>query len=53
MISKPTGIGKGASGEHDDAWTKIAVTKARRINQTLQRDFDEPGTLLAICFAGR
>lgn len=40
MLSKPTGIGKGAAGEHDASWQKIAVTKARRISQTLNRDFD-------------
>jgi hypothetical protein len=42
MLSLPTGIGKGASEEHDDAWQKIAVAKALRINETLQRDFDAP-----------
>jgi phage gp29-like protein len=40
MISRPTGIGKGASEEHDAAWQKIAALKARRINEILQRDFD-------------
>ena len=40
MISKPTGIGKGASEEHDRAWQKIAAMKARRINEVLQADFD-------------
>jgi phage gp29-like protein len=42
MLSRPTGIGKGASEEHDAAWQKIASLKARRINETLQRDFDIP-----------
>jgi len=42
MLSMPTGIGKGASEEHDGAWQKIAALKARRINETLQRDFDLP-----------
>jgi phage gp29-like protein len=42
MLSAPTGIGKGASEEHDGAWQKIAVTKAVRINDALQRDFDGP-----------
>jgi hypothetical protein len=42
MLSAPTGLGKGASEEHDAAWTRIAVTKALRINETLQRDFDAP-----------
>jgi phage gp29-like protein len=42
MLALPTGIGKGASEEHDDAWQHIAVNKARRINETLQRDFDAP-----------
>jgi len=42
MLSRPTGIGKGASEEHDSAWQKIAVNKAVRINEVLQRDFDAP-----------
>ncbi len=42
MLALPTGIGKGASEEHDAAWQKIAVTKAMRINEVLQRDFDGP-----------
>jgi phage gp29-like protein len=42
MLSAPTGLGKGASEEHDGAWQKIAVTKAVRINDALQRDFDAP-----------
>jgi len=42
MIAMPTGLGKGASAEHDEAWQKIAITKARRVNETLQRDFDIP-----------
>lgn len=40
MLSQPTGIGKGASEEHDSAWEKIALEKARRISEVLQRDFD-------------
>jgi hypothetical protein len=50
MLSLPTGIGKGASKEHDDAWQKIALAKAMRINETLQRDFDAPE--LAEAFPG-
>jgi phage gp29-like protein len=42
MLSAPTGLGKGASEEHDAAWQKIAVTKAVQINDVLQRDFDLP-----------
>jgi len=42
MIALPTGLGKGASEEHDTAWRKIANTKARRVNEALQRDFDAP-----------
>jgi phage gp29-like protein len=42
MLSAPTGLGKGASEEHDAAWQKIAVAKAVQINDTLQRDFDAP-----------
>ena len=42
MLSQPTGIGKGASEEHDGAWQTIARNKARRVNETLQRDFDAP-----------
>ncbi len=40
MLSQPTGIGQGASGEHGDAFDEIAQADARRINETLQRDFD-------------
>jgi hypothetical protein len=42
MLSAPTGLGKGASEEHDGAWQRIALTKALRVNDTLQRDFDAP-----------
>jgi len=42
MLAAPTGLGKGASEEHDGAWQKIAVAKAVHINDTLQRDFDTP-----------
>ena len=42
MLAFPTGIGKGASEEQDRAWQKIALAKAARINETLQRDFDAP-----------
>lgn len=41
MLSMPTGIGQGASGEHGDAFADIAQADARRINETLQRDFDK------------
>lgn len=51
MLSMPTGIGKGASEEHDGAWEKIAGLKARRINETLNRDFDIPE--LAAAFNGQ
>lgn len=50
MLSQPTGLGKGASEEHDAAWAKIAVIKAVDINETLQRDFDAPE--LAAAFPG-
>lgn len=42
MLAQPTGIGKGASEEQDEAWRKIAVAKGMRISDTLQRDFDAP-----------
>jgi len=42
MLTAPTGMGKGAAEEHDRSWQRIAVNKARRINETLQRDFDAP-----------
>jgi hypothetical protein len=51
MLSLPTGIGKGASEEHDDAWQKIALAKAAQINEVLQRDFDGPE--LAAAFPGQ
>jgi phage gp29-like protein len=51
MLSAPTGIGKGASEEHDAAWARIALTKALRLNETLQRDFDLPE--LATAFPGQ
>lgn len=40
MLSLPTGIGQGASGEHGDAFDDLAQADARKINATLQRDFD-------------
>lgn len=36
------GLGSGPSEEHADAFGEIAQAIARRINQTLQRDFDRP-----------
>lgn len=57
MLSQPTGIGQGASGEHGDAFDDIAEADARRINETLQRDFDcgeiegaFPGQPIAVYF---
>lgn len=42
MLSLPTGIGGGASGEHGDAFADIALADARRITAALQADFDGP-----------
>lgn len=51
MLSQPTGIGQGASGEHGDAFSAIAQADARRVNETLQRDFDRAE--LAEAFPGQ
>ena len=40
MLSLPQGIGSGSSEQHGDAFDDIAEADARRINETLQRDFD-------------
>jgi len=42
MLSMPQGIGAGSSQQHADAFEDIALADARRINETLQRDFDAP-----------
>lgn len=42
LAAQHGGIGKGGAEEHDDAWQQIAVTKAVRINDALQKDFDAP-----------
>lgn len=41
MLSMPTGIGQGASGEHGDAFDDIAEADARKINSVLQTQFDK------------
>lgn len=51
LAAEHGGLGKGGAGEHDAAWQKIAVTKAVRINDVLQRDFDAPE--LAAQFPGQ
>lgn len=40
MLSMPTGIGSGASEQHDDAFDDIAQADALKISEVLQRDFD-------------
>ncbi len=40
MLAIPQGIGSGSSEQHDDAFDDLAQSDARKINQTLQRDFD-------------
>ena len=51
MLSMPTGIGSGASEQHDDAFDDIAQAGAVKITETLQRDFDLPE--LAAQFPGQ
>lgn len=51
MLSMPTGIGEGASGEHGDAFAQIARAEARRISETFQKQFD--ARILARDFPGR
>ncbi len=51
LAAEHGGLGKGGAAEHDAAWQKIAVTKAVRINDALQRDFDAPE--LAAQFPGQ
>lgn len=40
MLSMPTGIGQGASGEHADTFRAIARSEARKISEVFQRQFD-------------
>ena len=51
MLSLPQGIGAGSSEQHADAFDDLALADARRINETLQRDFDRPE--LAAQFPGQ
>lgn len=42
MLTAPKGgLGDGPSEQHDDAFKKVGRAVARKINQTLQRDFDK------------
>lgn len=42
MLTAPKGgLGDGPSSEQDDAFKKVGRAVARKINQTLQRDFDK------------
>lgn len=51
MLSMPTGIGAGASEQHDDAFDDIAQADALKVVEVLQRDFDQ--VELAAAFPGQ
>lgn len=51
MLSMPTGIGSGASDNHDEAFTTIAKGEARKINEAFQRQID--AEILAANFPGQ
>jgi hypothetical protein len=51
MLSMPTGIGRGASGAHEDAFKKISKKEARKISAVFNTQFDAP--LLAREFPGQ
>jgi phage gp29-like protein len=40
MLSKPTGIGQGASDEHADVFADLAQSAAREISELFQKQFD-------------
>jgi hypothetical protein len=40
MLSKPTGIGQGASGEHADVFEELAANAASEISEIFQKQFD-------------
>ena len=42
MLTAPTGIGKGPSDEHGDAFDEIAQGDAKEISEIFNREFDEP-----------
>ncbi len=44
------GLNRGPNQEHQDIWVKIARMKGKRVNETLNRDFDIPE--LAAAFPG-
>ena len=50
MLSKPTGIGGGASKEHGDTFEEIALAQAMDISEILQNHFDK--RILAEQFPG-
>ena len=42
LTAERGGLGDGPAREHADAFDQIARADARKVNQTLQRDFDQP-----------
>ena len=42
LTTEHGGLGDGPAREHTDAFDQIARADARKVNQTLQRDFDQP-----------
>ncbi len=51
MLSQPTGLGQGASGEHADVFRDIAIAEGLEISEIFQRQIDKP--LLASEFPGQ
>jgi phage gp29-like protein len=51
MLSKPTGIGQGATGAHEEAFRQIAKAEAKSISAVLQRMID--AEVLGKSFPGR
>lgn len=41
MLSQPTGIGEGASGEHEETFKTIARGEAKKISEVFQKQFDK------------
>jgi phage gp29-like protein len=51
MMSAPTGIGQGASGEQADVFADIAAAEAKKISEVFQRQFDK--IILEAVFPGQ
>ena len=51
MLSMPTGIGDGASGQHEDTFKTIARGEAKKISEGFQKQFDKK--ILDAAFPGQ